>query len=293
MTDRLQDLLRDEAQGIDVPSAPLDRIVRDGRRRRTVRRTRDVIAVVASVVMVVGVGLGAHRLLSDSAGVTLPEPVGPPSSTSVSDGDGTSAGTVTVSGSGAAGEQFGAPVDRVVAAVSGRLGEPSLSVGPERYHRVPGEDRWVRDGSDPMSPGWDFPVASVSCWGGFCLVFGGDDVASLRFRGWELSAQSRWVGPDAEPGAGAGRAPLVRLAGSGIGLGDSWATVHAAYPGTRGGGGEGASLVVKDTPWAGISDGVGAWRLSGQWDYQRPEHVPSGAVVTRLSAGQGPEPGCC
>lgn len=51
--------------------------------------------------------------------------------------------------------------------------------------------------------------------------------------------------------------------------------------------------MVTDTPWPGIVDGVGAWRLSGTWDYAHPDRVPDDAVTTRRSAGEGPEPGCC
>ena len=87
--------------------------------------------------------------------------------------------------------------------------------------------------------------------------------------------------------------PDVRLADTGIGLGDSWKRLHAAYPRTVVTGAEGASLAVQKTPWPGIFDGVAGWRLSGIWDFERPTHVPGGAVVTRLSGGQGPEPGCC
>jgi hypothetical protein len=287
MTDTLHDLLHDEAQRIEVPPAPLGAIVRDGSRRRTVRRARAAVAVAAAVAVVVGAGVvGARDLLSDDAGRTVPAPAGP-----------TSASTpparnlaLAVSGAGVGAEPFGADADQVRAAVTERLGAPDLALGPEQYSHVAGTGRWVRDGADPMSPGWRYRVTSVSCWGGFCVIFGGDDAASLRFRGWELSTHNRWA-----PSGGAETAsPIgVRLAGSGVGLEDGWEKLHAAYPHTTGGGGEGASLVVKDTPWPGISDGVGAWRLSGAWDYQHPSHVPANAVVTRLSAGEGPEPGCC
>ena len=290
MTGTLQDLLRDEAQRIDVLPAPLGAIVRDGRRRRTVRRTRDAVAVAAAVAVVVGAGVvGAHGLLSDDAGPgpSLPAPVGTPSESPTP----VAPRTVAVSGSGVGTQPFGADADQVRTAVTARLGDPDLSVGPERSARVAGSDRWVRDGADPMSPSWRYPVASVSCWGGFCLLFGGDDADSLRFRGWEVSRQSRWT--RSGDAATAAQDIDVRLGGSRIGLGDTWADLHAAYPATTVGGGEGASLVVHHTPWPGISDGVGAWRLSGSWDYQRPNHVPADAVITRLSAGEGPEPGCC
>jgi hypothetical protein len=52
-------------------------------------------------------------------------------------------------------------------------------------------------------------------------------------------------------------------------------------------------VAVKNTPWADVSDGAAGWRLSGQWDHTRPSQAPDGAVVTRLSGDEGPEPGCC
>ena len=62
----------------------------------------------------------------------------------------------------------------------------------------------------------------------------------------------------------------VRLTRTGIGLGDSWKRLHAAYPGTLIGGAEGASVAVRNTPWTGVFDGVAGWRLSGQWDFSHP-----------------------
>lgn len=130
----------------------------------------------------------------------------------------------------------------------------------------------------------------MRCWGTLCLVFGGDTADSLQLRGWELAQTRRWSGYQELTDL---RWPDVRLAQTGIGLGDSWKSLHAAYPNTVGAGGEGASLTVRSTPWDGVSDGVGAWRLSGQWDASRPQRVPPGATVTRPSGGEGPEPGCC
>ena len=85
----------------------------------------------------------------------------------------------------------------------------------------------------------------------------------------------------------------VRLAGTGIRLGDSWERLHAAYPDVVVSGAEGSTVAVRNTPWAVVFDGVAGWRLSGPWDYTHPARAPAGAVVTRLSAGEGPEPGCC
>jgi hypothetical protein len=87
--------------------------------------------------------------------------------------------------------------------------------------------------------------------------------------------------------------PEVTLADTGLRLGDSWEALHAAYPSTTVGGAEGNSLAVENTPWDGIFDGVATWRLSGPWDFEQPTKAPPDAAITRISAGEGPEPGCC
>jgi len=186
-----------------------------------------------------------------------------------------------VSGRGVGSHAFGADADAVLAAVTERLGEPDSTDGPDRYTRIRGHDGWFEVADDPISPSWRYRLTSTTCWGVACLVFGGNDVDSLRLRGWVLTRHGATSRPD------------VRLAGSGIRLGDSWERLHAAYPDTEAHGAEGASLDVRRLPWRAPSDGVGAWRLSGTWDWTRPERVPPGARVTRLSAGEAPEPGCC
>ncbi len=194
-----------------------------------------------------------------------------------------------LSGSAAGPFDFGSGADKVVAGVSERFGDPDVTVGPERYHRHAGRDAWFEDEGDPLSPAWDYPVLSVSCWQALCLVFGGQAEAELALRGWELTSHNRWSeNAEADP-----TSPEVTLAGTGIRLGDSWKELHAAYPSTTVGGAEGNSLAVKNTPWNGIFDGAATWRLSGPWDYEHPTTVPPGAALTRISAGEGPEPGCC
>lgn len=290
MTDQLQHLLHDEVDRLDVPPPPIDAILVGGRRRRRSNRRLAALAVAASVVVVAGGIAGVARLVADDGDGRSLDPAKNATSPPTTGSD-LPAGPLRVSGSGVGTEAFGADADDVVATVTDRLGSPDVTVGPTQYFRIPGSEGWYEDADDPISRGWAYPVLSVSCWHQLCLVFGGDDALALKLRGWELADFQRWAASGVIPRGGE-RAD-VRLAGSGLRLGDTWEKLHAAYPGTVVGGGEGASLVVDETPWEGIFDGVAAWRLSGQWDYTRPTRAPDGAVVTRLSAGEGPEPGCC
>lgn len=195
-----------------------------------------------------------------------------------------------VSGSGVGSLDFGSNAEEVVSAVSAELGEPDLTVGPLRFSRIRGHEGWFQDADDAISLSWGYPVASVSCWRVLCLVMGGQDQESLQLRGWELAEQPRWSEFEAVANP---QLPDIRLAETGIRLGDPWAELHTAYPATEIQGAEGASVAVRGTPWAGISDGAAAWRLSGTWDHRHPATAPDGAVVTRLSGGEGPQPGCC
>jgi len=287
VTDQLQHLLRAEAERIDVPPPPTHAIVTDGRRRRRGRRTRGFSALAASVAVVAGVSVGVNRLLSDDARGSAPDPASnpsaPPSPTVVG-------GPLEVSGSGVGTQPFGADPDEVLAAVADRIGEPDLTLGPQRYVRLPGSDAWFEDADDPLSLSWQYPITSVTCWGALCLIFGGDEVDTLQLRGWELAQHRRWSGGEEVKDL---KLPDVRLAGTGIRLGDSWERLHAAYPRTVVDGAEGGSVAVQNTPWTVVSDGVAGWRLSGPWDYSRPTQAPAGAVVTRLSGGEGPQLGCC
>ena len=295
MTDQLQHLFREEAGRIDVPPPPTDAILADGRARRRTHRTRNAFAIAASVAVVAGTLVGVAGLVDGDGQTQTPGPAGTPSArpsptTAPTTYDEAPSGPITVSGAGVGDLTFGSDADRVMASMTDRFGEPDLTTGPQEYSRIPGEDGWFEVADDPISPSWRHPVASVSCWAELCLIFGGRDEGSLQLRGWELAEYRRWPGPELPQD----RDPLdVRLDGTGVALGDSWETVHAAYPETVVAGGEGASVTVRNTPWPGISDGVGAWRLSGVWDYTKPDEAPEGAVVTRLSGGEGPEPGCC
>lgn len=286
MSDKLQHLLREEAERIDVPPPPTSAIVTDGRRRRTVRRTQGLIALAASVAVVAGGLVGVNRLLADDARGSSPDPASDPSAPSAT----VVGGPLDVSGSGVGTQPFGTDADEVLAAVGARFGEPDLTLGPQRYVRMRGSDAWFEDADDPLSPSWQYPITSVTCWDTLCLIFGGDAVDTLQLRGWELAQHRRWSGFEERKDL---HSPDVRLVVTGIQLGDSWKRLHAAYPGTVVGGAEGASVAVHNTPWTGVFDGVAGWRLSGQWDYSHPTEAPAGAVVTRLSGGEGPQPGCC
>jgi hypothetical protein len=289
MTDRLQHLFREEVERLDVPPPPIDAILADGRRLRRSNRTRGASAIAASVVVVAGGLVGVAGIVADDEQGQSPGPAGTPTSLPTTDTK-SPEGPLEVSGSGITGQPFGTDADDVLAVLTARFGEPDLTVGPKRYSRIPGQDGWFEDADDPLSQSWQYPVASVTCWAVLCLNFGGEEAETLQLRGWELAEYRRWSGAERPE---APRVPDVRLAGSGVGLGDSWEMLQDAYPKTVIAGGEGASVTVRNTPWPGIFDGAGGWRLSGVWDYSRPTVAPDGAVVIRLSGGEGPEPGCC
>lgn len=192
---------------------------------------------------------------------------------------------VEVSGQGVDGLDFGTGRSEVVAALSARLGEPDTTDGPTRFSRIPGHDGWFEVAGDNISPAWAYEYAARTCWGDLCLVFGGQRAEELALRGWALAHVTGT--PPTQPSYD------VRVAGSGLRLGDTWAEVREAYPNTVVDGGEGASLAIRDLPWPAFTDGVGAWRLSGNWDFEHPHRAPADAQLIRISAGEGPEPGCC
>ncbi len=198
-----------------------------------------------------------------------------------------SAAPLTASDVGLGDWAFGDPAEATVAAMGRRLGEPDVDTGWETLQRLDGRDGWYAD-DDPISPTWDHRMFRAVCWQALCGIFGGDTEATATFRGWTLSVWGRWGGGEVDAAE-----PAVRLTGSGLRLGDTWADFRAAYPHAKPGGGEGASLVIDHPPWPGIFDGVGGWRLDGFWDFERPSYAPDDARITRMSAGEGPEPGCC
>lgn len=242
---------------------------------------------------------GPAESVSTSAAAPTPTstPTATPTATATASDQPTSEEPLDVSDAGVGAMPFGTGVDEVTAKLTDRFGEPEVSVGPTHYSRIDGQDGWYEVAGDPISPSWRHEFVSVSCWGGFCTIFGGDRADDLQLRGWELmetnrefSGTTRW---DASPHRADPAQHDVRLAGSGITVGSSWEELHAAYPRTVAQAAEGASLAVGKTPWPGIFDGAGEWRLSGHWDYDHPAMSADGEVVIRLSAGEGPEPGCC
>lgn len=253
---------------------------------------RSLVLIAAGVVLVAGGGAGAHRLVTDDVPrAPIPRVEPQLAATASSPASTRSVGRpVAVSGTRVSGQPLGADAGQVIAAVTTRLGEPDLTVGPERYFRIPGSTGWHQVADDPLSPTWRYRVTSVTCWGTLCVLLGGATADGLQLRGWELSQHRRWSGSEETARV---RRVDVHLARTGITLGDSWRELHAAYPGTVVGGAEGASLTVRHTPWRAASDGAGGWRLSGTWDYTHPDRAPAGAVVTRLAGGEGPQPGCC
>ncbi len=290
MTDQLRDLLRAEADGLDVPPPPTAAILLGGRSRRRARRARVVLAVAASVAVLAGGVVGVDALREGDGRSSAPDVAVPAPNPTGSPGP-APRGPVPVGRGSAGGLPFGAGRDEVVATLTARLGAPDVTVEPTVYARIPGQTGWFAEGADSLSPSWAYRVAAVTCWQQFCVIFGGGAPDELVLRGWELSEYVRWgddPGPVSEP-----QEPEVWLADSTTGLGDSWVRLSSIYPRLRVAGGEGASVSVRNLPWRGIFDGVGEWRLSGQWDPARPTEAPPGARITRLSAGEGPEPGCC
>lgn len=183
--------------------------------------------------------------------------------------------------------EFGDPADEVITDMTESFGAPDDDTAWDELDQV--ADGFSVNGGDSLSATWDHRQLRTVCWQSLCAVFGGDTVAAATFRGWALTSIPEWN--DYEPVDVT--QPRIALAGSGITLGDTWADFQAAYPDAVPRGAEGASLGIAHPPWPGIFDGADEWRLSGTWDYTRPRYAPPGSEVTRMSAGEGPEPGCC
>ena len=185
--------------------------------------------------------------------------------------------------------RFGDQAAPVLADMTEWFGPADYDPGWDEFVQDPADGRWYGDGADPLSPAWEHRFFRVACWQSLCSLFGGPSEAEATFRGWELSRWQAWNGyADVDESE-----PRIALEGSGIQLGDTWSDFREAYPQAVAGGGEGNSLVIDNPPWPGIFDGVWAWRLDGTWDSNRPRYAPGDSVITRMSGGTGPEPGCC
>lgn len=282
-------------------------------RRRRCRRAAGTLAAVA----VVGAATAALLLPEDattdvatapSSTVQEPTTTSPTTTTSLitpapaestSTTSSTSSTTTTptddavqVTGGSVGPVAFGAADSAVIDHVTSVLGEADSDSGWRQFTRRddrPGPDGEARYYEDPngdgLGPGAFYPWTRRVCWEVFCVELGGEDPGAGTLRGWSLDAVLDPVAIDAE-------APAV-LEPGGLSLGSTWAEVRAAYPTATAGGGEGGSLVVDGLPFPTIFDGVGGWRLTGSWDHTRPDHAPDEARLQRLSAGDGPEPGCC
>ena len=185
--------------------------------------------------------------------------------------------------------QFGDPATPVLADMTEWFGPPDYDPGWDEFVQGQADGRWYAGADDPLAPAWEHRFFRVACWQSLCSLFGGPSEAEAVFRGWELSRWQSWNGyADVDESE-----PRIALEGSGIQIGDTWSDFQEAYPQAVPGGGEGYSLVIDNPPWPGIFDGVWAWRLDGVWDPSRPTDAPPDAVITRMSGGTGPEPGCC
>lgn len=184
---------------------------------------------------------------------------------------------------------FGEPATSVLPEMDEWFGSSDIDTSWLEFHRLPGYDGWFE--GDQLSGSWAYPVFRAVCWQALCALFGGTSSGVAAFRGWELSTFHYWG--DGYREVEDSSEPRIALEASEIQLGDTWTDFHEAYPSAVPGGGEGGSLVIDNPPWPGVFDGVWGWRMSGQWDFQRPKYAPPDATITRMSGGEGPEPGCC
>ncbi|MCD4536262.1 hypothetical protein LRP67_19395 [Nocardioides sp. cx-169] len=257
----------------------LDHVIARGTRRRAVRRAVTAGAGLAATLMI-GTGFAYVAMPGDTD-------TAPPATVEPTPTIRRTAAPLRGSGTGIGEWSFGDAAGEVITEMTRSFGAPDWDSAWDQLEPAPAG--FAVDGDDPLSPSWDHRQARTVCWQSLCAAFGGETVKAATFRGWELARSPSWN--DYEPVDAT--QPQIRLADSGIALGDTWAELSAAYPDVVPGGGEGASLTIDDPPWPGIFDGVGEWRLSGTWDSSRPRYAPPGAEVTRMSAGEGLEPGCC
>lgn len=189
--------------------------------------------------------------------------------------------------------RFGEDAERSLASLSEKLGSPSEDTGWEEFlpeSEVEGTEYAAVAGQyyqsdDNLGPAWGYAVHRKVCWETLCVRLGGESQETAQLRGWEWNTED-YLPPTAT-------VSNAELAGTGIQLGSTWEELQAAYPGVVAGRAEGGALAVDNRPWDGFFDGVSEWRLSGTSAQEQPNYAPPDAQVVRLSAGEGPQPGCC
>jgi hypothetical protein len=189
--------------------------------------------------------------------------------------------------------RFGEDAGRSLASLSEKLGSPSEDTGWEEFlpeSEVEGTEYAAVAGQyyqsdDNLGPAWGYAVHRKVCWETLCVRLGGESQETAQLRGWEWTTED-YLPPTAT-------VSNAELAGTGIQLGSTWEELQAAYPGVVAGRAEGGALAVDNRPWDGFFDGVSEWRLSGTSAQEQPNYAPPDAQVVRLSAGEGPQPGCC
>lgn len=187
---------------------------------------------------------------------------------------------------------FGTDSDRVISGLQARFGSPTEDSGWQRFLSTAelsepeyGEAGKFYEDDDHLGASWRYRSHRRVCWKTLCLEFGGNSEGNGELRGWDLSLPYDQSASPADLD--------VEIAGSGIRLGSTWGQVQAAYPGLTVSGGEGGSLTIMDPPFPGFFDGAGVWRLTGRSDSANPNSAPPSSTISRLTGGEGPEPGCC
>lgn len=216
-----------------------------------------------------------------------PPPTAPPPTTAPRDEP------LQLSGDSVGVARFGEDAERSLASLSEKLGSPSEDTGWEEFlpeSEVEGTEYAAVAGQyyqsdDNLGPAWGYAVHRKVCWETLCVRLGGESQETAQLRGWEWNTED-YLPPTAT-------VSNAELAGTGIQLGSTWEELQAAYPGVVAGRAEGGALAVDNRPWDGFFDGVSEWRLSGTSAQEQPNYAPPDAQVVRLSAGEGPQPGCC
>ncbi len=278
----------------------LDEVYRRGEVLRS-RRHRRLLAGSSAIAVVLTV-VGLNIVLDDSTDETRPVDVVGETSTTI-ESTSTSSTTSTepvhttlaVTGGSVGANPFGVPAERAADDVRSILGDPDADSGwmrwwsPDEMDQPPigGEGRFFASQVDDLGPSAPYRWVRNVCWDGFCIHLGGSSELDRTLRGWSLSAEHDSPPPDPS-------SMPVTLTSGNLTLGSSWAEVQAAFASATAVGAEGLSIAIEGLPFPTINDGVGGWRLEGLSPPapDQPEPEPS-ARLTRLSAGEGPEPGCC